>query len=774
MFSFHLFSHLISLLLFQREEKESPLTLDVSYDDAGKWPENISASIRQKIVLQGPIQIKDIDFPANKVGRRFTTNNYVRKMSNGETISRNWLIYSIDKNAIFCFCCRLFSTVQMSLSSSVGFCDWRHMSKLLQEHEQSPSHMKAYQSWMEHSNRIRSGKSIDSENQRIIRNEAERWKDVLKRLIYITEFLGAQNLAFRGQKDTLFDRSNGNFLKLIEFISKFDLVLSDHVRRIKNKETHVHYLGKNIQNEIIDILASNIKDKIITEMSTSKYYSVILDCTPDVSHIEQMTLIMRFVKYASGEKAVITEHFLGFIPVNDTSGDSLTNILIKQLEELKIPFNNLRGQGYDNGANMKGKKSGVQKRILDLNPRAFFVPCGAHSLNLVVNDAALCSKEAVSFFGIIQELYNFFAASTHRWEVLQKNVINLTLKPLSQTRWESRIEAVLPFRYQLGEIYDSLYELSEDERLDAYGKNTAANLAKQLTNYKFICCLILWHLILFRVNLISKKLQEVETDIVKALELICTTKEFFEELRTDEGFEKILVDSREVAESVDVNPTFPPEIQLRPRRIKKQFSYESVDESVLDPKLSFKTNFFFCVLDQCISSLDERFTQLQDHNKIFGFLYPKSKINDDEEILKCCKNLHQALSDGKHSDIDGIQLYQELKMLKSIFSGKNKEENKSPLELLNFITENGYTENFPNITVALRILLTLPVSVATGERSFSKLKIIKNYLRSSMSQERLVGLALMSIEFSVLEEIDIESIITEFANRKARKVNLYG
>lgn len=159
-----------------------------------------------------------------------------------------------------------------------------------------------------------------------------------------------------------------------------------------------------------------------------------------------MTFIIHLVKHELGRKTEITEHFLGFIPVNDTSGELLTNTLLKQLEDLKISFNNLRGQGYDNGTNMKGKKSGVQKRILDMNPHAFFVSCRVQSLNLVVNYAALCSKEAVIFFGIIQELYNFFTALTHRWEVLQKNVANLTVKPPNQTRWDSRTEAVLPFK----------------------------------------------------------------------------------------------------------------------------------------------------------------------------------------------------------------------------------------------------------------------------------------------------------------------------------------
>jgi len=58
----------------------------------------------------------------------------------------------------------------------------------------------------------------------------------------------------------------------------------------------------------------------------------------------------------------------------------------------------------------------------------------------------------------------------------------------------------------------------------------------------------------------------------------------------------------------------------------------------------------------------------------------------------------------------------------------------------------GSEDVYPNINVMLRIMLTTPVSVASAECSFSKLKLIKNYLRSSMSQERLEGLVMLSIE----------------------------
>ena len=62
----------------------------------------------------------------------------------------------------------------------------------------------------------------------------------------------------------------------------------------------------------------------------------------------------------------------------------MKDIVLQLIETLKLCLDDLRGQGYDNGSDMSRKNMGLEKRILDLNPRAFYVPCGAHFYVLFV------------------------------------------------------------------------------------------------------------------------------------------------------------------------------------------------------------------------------------------------------------------------------------------------------------------------------------------------------------------------------------------------------
>jgi hypothetical protein len=93
-----------------------------------------------------------------------------------------------------------------------------------------------------------------------------------------------------------------------------------------------------------------------------------------------------------------------------------------------------------------------------------------------------------------------------------------------------------------------------------------------------------------------------------------------------------------------------------------------------------------------------------------------------------------------------------------------------PLDILKHVKQLGY---FPNAFIAYRILLTIHITVASVERSFSKLKLVKSYLHSSMTQERLNGLATIALESDVLEQIKYGDLIEDFTSRNTRRMLLF-
>jgi hypothetical protein len=280
----------------------------------------------------------------------------------------------------------------------------------------------------------------------------------LFRIVCIVKFIAKHNLAFRGTNSKLYEGNNGIFLGLVEMLAEFDPIIQERVCRITNEEIQGYYLDYKIQNELIHMLASAIKSEIVKKIKKTKYFYIILDCTSDASHQEQMYLIIRYVDSTSSQ-VCIEESFLGFLLVNDTTGQGLFDVLHDELKSLDLDIDDVRGQGYDNGANMKGCKNGVEKKFLDVNPRAFYSACSCHSLNLIICDMAKSCGNAKDFFEIIQQIYTIFAKSTKRWHILKDNITGLTLKSVSATCWESRVESVKAIRFQCADIREALLQV---------------------------------------------------------------------------------------------------------------------------------------------------------------------------------------------------------------------------------------------------------------------------------------------------------------------------
>ncbi|XP_068220406.1 zinc finger MYM-type protein 1-like [Palaemon carinicauda] len=166
-----------------------------------------------------------------------------------------------------------------------------------------------------------------------------------------------------------------------------------------------------------------------------------------------------------------------------------------------------------------------------------------------------------------------------------------------------------------------------------------------------------------------------------------------------------------------------------------------------------------------IESLRERPGMMSDVAKKFSALINFSDLTSSE-LEKQAKDLCNTLTCGDHSDFNYDKLIVEMQS----FPKQWPKQNMTTLDLFVFLEEKGLKEIYPNMWVALRIAVTTPVTVASAERSFSKLKLIKTYLRSTMSQEYLNGLAIISINREISKQISYDDTIDDFAARKSRRV----
>jgi hypothetical protein len=156
----------------------------------------------------------------------------------------------------------------------------------------------------------------------------------------------------------------------------------------------------------------------------------------------------------------------------------------------------------------------------------------------------------------------------------------------------------------------------------------------------------------------------------------------------------------EIAKELEIQPVFQEKHVIR----RKRHFDENVDHEITQSvEESFRIDYFLFIIVQ-------RFEQFHIYEELFGFLFSfkKLKLFDDDSLKDKCLCLESALTYENSIDLDGLDLFSELKVLREVI--QTKENKNTPIDKLNYIKK---LESFPNACIAYRVLLTIPVTVAS-------------------------------------------------------------
>ena len=212
--------------------------------------------------------------------------------------------------------------------------------------------------------------------------------------------MAERGLSFRGDHELLGSVHNGNYLGTLELFAQFGPFIAAHIEKYGGTgKGSVSFISSTICNALIDIMGGKVRKFIIDQVKETKYFSLTVDSTPDISHVDRLACVLQYVL----EDGPV-ERFIQFLDMKGHTAEEMLKSVSGFFEKEGINIENCRGQSYDNASNISVKYGGLQALIRGKNKLADWVPCFAHSFNLVGHCAVDCVPGVTSFFSFVQKL----------------------------------------------------------------------------------------------------------------------------------------------------------------------------------------------------------------------------------------------------------------------------------------------------------------------------------------------------------------------------------
>ncbi|XP_039307843.1 zinc finger MYM-type protein 1 isoform X1 [Solenopsis invicta] len=298
----------------------------------------------------------------------------------------------------------------------------------------------------------------------------EENRKILTSIISTIIFCGTHDLPLRGK-----NQCEGVFQDLIQLkIEADDENLKQHME--KGKKNAI-YISPGIQNELIDICGTVIKNDIINDAKKAYVYSILADESCDISGKEQLSIGVRFFD----EKIMaVREKIIGFVELPAMDAKTIATAIDNFSQNESFDVDKCVGQGYDGCSTMPGKDGGVQKILREKYKKALFFYCASHKLNLVVNDLNFV-PEIRNTISTVKNIINFFRESVIR----RKYAPNIPI--FCETRWSQKYKSIAIFKENFLSIVQGFELLSKDGNTAT--RKTAFQLHCAATKSQFIICI---------------------------------------------------------------------------------------------------------------------------------------------------------------------------------------------------------------------------------------------------------------------------------------------
>lgn len=699
--------------------------------------------------------------------RSFGSNSKLRRFSHSWFEQFPWLEYSVFSDAAFCFACRHFShnvrgqKLEKSFTHQ-GFQNWRKGAEKLAQHNSSSSHRCAMEQWCAFKERQNTGSRIltqlDAGHSKIVKENRQYMRAVVESLRYTA----CQTIGQRGHKEDDQSTNRGNFLELLALLGKFDSTVSKKLCTGPGNAKYVHH---DIQNELVNIMASIVREQISTEIQQADHFALMVDETKDVSKKEQISIVLRYLN-----KDTIHEEFLDFVPADGLDAQSLLTTVTQTLAKCNIDKNVCIAQCYDGASVMSGCNNGVQEKFRQEVPQALYIHCHAHRLNLVLVDCVHNVKSVGECFATVQMLHNFFSGSvTHKVFMEKQQELEPTkqaveLKRLSDTRWSCQYFTLWAIKKTLPAILATLEDVSNQSNAH---RATEAKSLIGLIGAQFVLHICMLESIFSLTKKLSDHLQATDLDLASAIDLVFAVVDTLNDRRNAETWTKIWDCASDICEKVGISMQCPPvRRRVQPRHLQEFVvnSQTSLRES-LETSDDYRNHCFFPVIDRLISELNRRFSSESCLIlKGTAAVNPKHKTFMDQEVI---------LPMATHYGVLKENLAAELHQVKRLL--ERKKQNSDIVDTTHdlLVILRPYKDAFVDLYKLVCISMTLPVTTATCERSFSCLRRLKTYLRNKSGDARTSNLGLLAISSRRTKELDVDAVIDRFAaNHNNRRIVL--